>query len=267
MTVKKGYIDTDEGQVHYRYAGREDSESTLVLLHQNRGSSHRFVETMELLKEHFYVIAPDTPGAGLSYHPDEVPSMGYYADVLLQALETLEIGSFHLCGHHTGASIAVEMCTKEPVRVRSVSLSGPPYLTEAERETFKQSYGNDILQPLDQDGEYLLDHWHNHASMGGSTDLELRHRLVIDTLLGRDGIAQTYGVIWDQDFVARFDAIKQPRMIMCGPDDVLWDAFVRARTENPEVRAVELSGGTYAPLEKPAEFADAVRSFITDCTS
>lgn len=265
MTVRKGYVDVDEGQIHYRHAGERDEDPPLVLLHQNTCSSDVYAEVMAELAPWRAVLAPDTPGAGLSYTPADVPSMTYYARVLLRALDALDVGAAHVCGHHTGASIAVEMATVTPDRIRSVSVCGPPYLTERERERFRDQYDPaDAVAPLDDEGDYLLHHWHNHAAMGGEGSLDHRHRQVVDALLAREGIRQVYGTIWDQDFPALFDAIEAPRLLLCAPDDDLWDAFVQARDANPEVPAVELSGGNYEPLRDAERFAAALRSFIED---
>jgi pimeloyl-ACP methyl ester carboxylesterase len=262
-TVRKGYVDTDEGQIHYRYAGQPGDDPPLVLLHQNTSSSDMFTEAMEAFDGNRYVVAPDTPGSGLSDDPEHVPAISYYARALTHALDVLGIGSFHVCGHHTGASIAAEMATADSDRIRSVSFSGPPYLTENERAEFRRSYNSaDSVPPLDDEGEYLLYHWNNHAKMGGDADVELRHRQIVDALLARESIARTYGIIWEQDFVRHFEDITVPRMIMCATDDVLWDAFERARHEHPDVRATELDGGNYAPLRDAATFATALRSFV-----
>lgn len=262
MTVKKGYVETDEGQIHYRYAGEPSERPPLVLLHQNTCSSDMYTEAMERLEDECFVIAPDTPGFGMSYTPSDVPAIEYYAEVLGQALTNLGYEAIHVSGHHTGGSIAVEMATGDAIDVRSVSISGPPYLSAAERREYSEIYNEDATPPLDAAGEYLQYHWENHAKMGGESDLTLRHRQVVDALLARDGIAQTYGVVWNQDFAQVFDAIEVPRLIMCAPDDVLWEAFTEMRVAYPRIQAVQLDGGDYEPIRDAETFAETLSSFI-----
>jgi pimeloyl-ACP methyl ester carboxylesterase len=265
VTVRKGYVDTEEGQVHYRYTGSPGEGEPIVLLHQNTSSSDMFVEAMQAFDDDRYVVAPDTPGAGMSFTPERVPAFEYFAEVIAATLDALGVDRCHLCGHHTGASIAAELAVSEPELVSSVTFSGPPYLSETERETYRERYGGtDSVPPVDDDGDYLLYHWNNHARMGGIPNLELRHRQLVDALLARRGIAQVYGTIWDHDFQGLFAEIDVPRMVLCAPEDVLWDAFERLRGEHPSVRAVELEGRDYEPLLDADSFVEAVQSFVDE---
>jgi pimeloyl-ACP methyl ester carboxylesterase len=263
MRVRKGYVDAGEGQVHYREAGRPGGDPPVVLLHQNTSSSDMYVEAMRAFDDDRHVVAPDFPGAGLSFVPERVPGMGYYAAAVAGALDGLGVDRFHVCGHHAGAGVAAELAVSRPDRVRSATFSGPPYLSAAERDRFRDAYdGADAVPPLDAGGEYLLYHWSEHAKTGGTDDLTLRHRAVVDALLGREGIAEMYGAVWDQDFPALFERIEAPRMALCAPDDVLHEAFERLRSEHPDVRTVELGGGNYEPLLDAAAFAATVESFV-----
>ena len=71
-------------------------------------------------------IAIDTPGYGESFKPTADPSMAYIGKIVLEALDGLNVDRFHAFGHHTGASIALELACSAPDRVISATLNGLP---------------------------------------------------------------------------------------------------------------------------------------------
>ena len=73
MTIKKGYIDTTDGQVHYRVCQGPGS-LPLVCLHQTASSSQMYENLMETLHGQYRVFVLDTPGFGQSFVPPQVPT-------------------------------------------------------------------------------------------------------------------------------------------------------------------------------------------------
>lgn len=261
MVVKKGYADIEDGQIHYRRTHCSSMDSTIVLLHQAPSSSRMFEPALESFTGQFDAIAPDIPGFGFSYTPWAVPAIVNYSRVLWHFIDALNVESFHVVGHHTGASIAVEMAAERPNRIDSVSLIGPPYLSDSEREQRLAELDEEVIEPpIDDTGTYLLDHWHLFDDEGD--DLTEQHQLVVDSLLARGTWVRTYRAVWKQDFPALFDDISVPRMIMSSRDDALWEGFLQARDAHPEVRAVELDGGNYEPLFDVEGFTNALTSFV-----
>lgn len=150
--IRRGYIDTPEGQIHYREAG---SGPPLVLVHQTSSSSNMWWRVIPALAEHFHVLAPDTPGFGESDPPAERPpeGMAYYARRLTQFLDHFELGEVSLWGHHTGAVTSMELAATQPVRVRRLVTSGAVAMEDPEQ---RARLRDDIhhWQP-DSDGEFL----------------------------------------------------------------------------------------------------------------
>lgn len=260
MTVRKGYAATDAGQVHYRRAGTGGGAPTVVLLHQTPASSWMYEAALELLGDRFDAIAPDTPGFGGSFAPATAPGIADHAAFVRQALDDLGIDRFHVVGHHTGASVAVELAHSLPARARSLVAVGPPYLTGREREDRLDALGEDYFPPVDRAGEYLQSHWQFFADE--TDDLPVRHRLVVDSLLARGAAADSYRAVYEHDFRARFDDLALPRLAMAAPGDALWDGFCRVRDTCPDVDAVELAGGNYEPLFDAEAFASEVAAFV-----
>lgn len=262
--TSNAYADTEKGQVHYRYAGEIHGEApTIVCFHQNPSTSRMFEELLEELSGDYGVVAPDMPGYGMSYTPDDVPSFSYYTRVLTEAIDTIGVEECHVVGHHTGAGIGAEVATNQPDRIQTATFVGPPYFTSEERERLlEEAYPDPVVPPIRADGSHLLDHWELFDGEGASP--EIQHRMVLDALLSRAGNVQSHEVGREQDFPMLFERIEAPRLLMCAPGDVLWEAFERARETNPGVRAVEVGGGSWEPLRDVGTVAQELRSFLAD---
>lgn len=264
MTVRKGYVDTEDGQVHYRYGGDPSGEApAIVCFHQNPSSSMMFEGVISELRDDYFVVAPDMPGYGQSYDPDDVSSFSYYTRALTEAIDNVGVNDAHIVGHHTGAGVAVELATDAPDRTKSVTLIGPPYFSQEERERLlDEVYGDTPIPPLDEDGEYLLEHWEMFE--GQDASVEVKHEMLIDALVAREGTRKSVTVGRDQDLPTLFGSIEAPRLLMAARDDVLWDAFQRAREDHPDVPAVEIEGGDWEPLLDAQTVAAELESFLAD---
>lgn len=153
------------GQVHIRQAAPAGSSTAddvaLVLFHESPVSSRVWQLVLPESGRHRWVLAPDTPGYGLSDPPPrddvEIPE---YAAALLEALTDAGVGDMVVCGVHTGASIALEVA-RQSTRVRGVILSGVALLTDDERARYLDSWTPPI--PVTSDGEqfrWALERYH-----------------------------------------------------------------------------------------------------------
>lgn len=256
--IRKGYVDVVGGQIHYRHrAGRG---TPIVCLHQTASSSAMFERVLSLWSGHQPLYALDTPGFGGSYEPDGQPTMADYAAVLLEAVRALGIERMHLFGHHTGASIAIEMADAAPERVDSLAMIGPVTITRDEAALFKSVYPKDFA--LRADGSHVQRMWDYVAEIGGASSVELHHREFVDTARAWAGHIRVYNAIWDQDFTALYRRVRAPMLIMCSPNDVLWPIFPRAKEIRPDAHAVELGGSNFQTDEVPEQVVAALSSFI-----
>lgn len=98
---------------------------------------------MELLGEHFSVLAPDTPGYGLSdplSPPDAEPGIDDFVDALARLLNHLQTGPVYLFGMHTGAILATRLAAKFPQCVHCLVANGVLVNSAAERADLVQHY-------------------------------------------------------------------------------------------------------------------------------
>ncbi len=257
--VRKAYVDTPAGQVHYRY--REGNGQAVVFLHQTASSSAMFEAMMAHYPGPETLYALDTPGFGGSFDPPGQPAMADYAAWLAEAATALGLDSYHLFGHHTGASIAVEMAAAWPGRIRSVAIIGPVVLGADERDVFRGLYPK-AFTPT-PDGAHLKKMWDYVKEIGGEDfPLELWQREFTDTSRAWQGHIQVYSTIWDQDFGALLEGISAPLLLMCSPGDVLWPVFDRARQLRPDASFLELGGTNFQPDQEPAPIAAALADFL-----
>ncbi|MSQ67728.1 MAG: alpha/beta fold hydrolase [Gammaproteobacteria bacterium] len=261
MPIRKAYVDCSAGQIHYRYV--EGSGTPIVFFQQTASSSKMYIKTMTALAGEYPLYAFDTPGFGESFDPATQPTMGDYADWLLQAIDALGLTRFHIFGHHTGACLAVELGVRHAARVASLMMVGPVPLTAAERLEFSRRFGAPIAP--NAEGEYLTATWDYLRELGAHADLALHHRELIDTTRAYRGRALAYAAVWDQDWTALYQQVQCPMLLLCAPDDVLFPFFARAQEIRPDARAVTLSGANFEPDLDSAGTVAAIRGFLQTC--
>lgn len=263
MRVHKGYVTTSAGQVHYRVAGtRAAKERTFVLFHQTASSSVMFEPLMERLAAHRLVIAPDTPGFGASDALPAPATIARYADVLLEALDRLELGPIDLFGHHSGAAIAVELAVAHPDRVARLALSGPPYLTRAQLERLVPTVTPIVLDP---DGGHLLSAWRRVRAKDPSAPLSLSQRETVLTLVAGERYPEAYQAVFAHDFADKLARVTQPTLVMAGPDDTIFASLEPAFRALPNgTLRVLARGGTYVCDREPDLVAAALTEFFTE---
>lgn len=256
--IRKAYVDTSAGQVHYRTAG--SGGTPIALLQQTASSSQMYLRLMELLADDFVMFAFDTPGFGGSFDPVRQPTMLEYTGWIREAIDALGIDAFHVFGHHTGGCIGVELAVALPQRVASLMVCGPIPLTAEERLEFSRHFGKPMAPT--PDGAYLLETWEYLRGLGADRDLALHHREVVDTLRAWQGRSMAYSAVWSQDWTAAFERADCPILLMCARDDVLFPYFERAQTIRPEAKAIAIDGANFEPDLDAQTIAQAIREFL-----
>ncbi len=130
-------------QVHYRRGG---AGPVVLLLHQSPQSSREMEPLIAAWGQSFTVIAPDSPGYGLS---DPLQRAGQraasatideFAAATLEFATALGLQQFGIYGFHTGASIGVALADRYPSRVTAVAANGLVVLTAEERAAILRDY-------------------------------------------------------------------------------------------------------------------------------
>jgi len=125
-------------QVHYRRTG---SGPLVLMLHQSPQSSRELVPLMEQWGEYFTIIAPDSPGYGLSdpLGVDEA-ELSDFAVATMEFMDAIGAGRFGIFGFHTGGMIGIAIANGYPDRVTSFASNGVAVPTDQELEELLSAY-------------------------------------------------------------------------------------------------------------------------------
>lgn len=268
--MRRGYADTEVGQVHYVEAG---DGPPVVLLHQTASSSVMYARALPLFAERCHVIAMDTPGFGMSDHPPEQPAEGipYYSRAVIGLLDHLGLPRAHLVGFHTGASIVTDVGAHSPERVKSLVIA--PILAIDDDEEREEWLARDDLKRTwvpDGKGEFLereiLDYVAHFAT---ENDGETYLRELIANLQAGPKYWWTYVAVVTYDHYSAYAKLQCPTLVLNATDEVLYSYTVKAHEAIGHSEYVEIPGpepnvrGWVAVVpEYPQEFTDAVMSFV-----
>ena len=226
--IKKKYSETSGGQCHYRYM--EGDGIPVVFFHQTPSSSLMYEPIMHELKG-MNMFAIDTPGFGQSFDPSHNPSIGEYCSWLTEVMNDIGLKEYHLFGHHTGASMALQIAYDQPQSTKSLTMVGAFLATREEKQEMKKNISSE-WSPKD-DGSHLQQVWHLTGEiLGAKTDLDLQHRETIDALRAHHSAKQIHEAIWQHSDIELYEQITCASLIMCAPDDVMFPFFERASTIN-----------------------------------
>jgi pimeloyl-ACP methyl ester carboxylesterase len=261
MSIRKGYADTPNGQIHFRQLKLVDG-IPLVLFHQTASSGMMFEQMMILLADDFHTIAVDSPGFGASFSPPNLFSVSYISDSLHAALTSLGVESCYAFGHHTGSAIAVQMAHDHPNFIQKMVLSGPPLLNETQINGLKAS-----LKPfaIAEDGSHLTHVWERIRKRDMSLPLDVVHREVLLTQSAREAAQGAYQAVFEQPFKVQLEALEIPILVMAGEHDTLRASLESAYQvlRNGTMRVIS-GEGPYICDQNPQTVVEILKSFFKE---
>lgn len=233
IAVRRGFVDTSNGQVHYRIAG---AGAPLLMCHASPGSSKQLERLISSLAQRNLVIAPDTPGNGDSSPlPSEVPGMADYARAQLEFMDAFGLDRVDVYGSHTGAGIAAEMAILAPERIGKVIQDGASIFTAEQREAHLKFYAHPF--PADLDGAYLMRAfmfcrdqyfffpWYArdkaHRRDGGLPKAQVLHDWVLEVLKSNETYYRAYRAAFAYPAEERLLRVRQPVLALGAEDDPL----------------------------------------------
>jgi len=144
IELTEGDVTSRHGRVHFRTWVADDAGATtapvLVLLHPMPHDGVFFSVIAPYLASGRTVIAPDYPGYGGSDELAQVPTIGLYADAMIDALREAGFkGPYDFFGFHTGCLVAVEISLLHPAETRRIVQVDVPYFDQATRQNLMTS--------------------------------------------------------------------------------------------------------------------------------
>ncbi len=260
--IKKAYVDSSIGQLHYRYVGEGDR---LLMLHQTPSCSEVYEPIMQLLAPYFSIIAVDTPGFGMSPYPPHTYSIPEYAEIMLEFLDALSIEKTSLFGHHTGACTACELAASAPERVDKLIASKP--ILWFDNDSRRERLARVTPLVLTEDGGYLQETWEDFVGrqQGDAIDLDIKHREITWRLKAGPRYVDTIKAVFTHALQDRLPLIEAPTLVIAGEFERGVDGAKAAAELIPRARFQLVSGGrNWFEIEKYQEVAEIIRDFLTD---
>jgi len=255
--MKRAYVDITEGQVHYRYEGAGEP---LLLLHQVPASSDEYSLLIPYLAKSSRVLAMDTMGYGMSDFLPPRPAIADYARCVKEFLAALGISKTNLFGHHTGASIAIEMAAAYPEAVDKLILSGCPLYAPEVREQRRKLYPDPNITA---DGAYIMEMWKSLQRWNPDAPPEFWHKTMVAAML--PGAKREYGhqAVFNYDEGKRLPLIKAPTLILSARKDAFISLLDEVKKLIPRSRTGVIEGaGSMVALVQPERLAKAITEFI-----
>ncbi|MBM3503719.1 MAG: alpha/beta hydrolase [Alphaproteobacteria bacterium] len=259
--MKRGYIDTPHGQMHYGAAGTRGSY--VFLLHTSPLTHAEYTGVVPILAERHRVVAFDNPGYGHSDPPPQPPTLADYARPIVAAIDSLTRDRIVLVGTHTGAGIAVETTTGAlRGRVSHLVLSGTPLFTPEERTYFRS---RTVRPEAARDGSHLAHAWERQVERWGEdTGMATLNWGIACGLWATDAARSPIFACTEYDMAGALARIDCPTLLLNGEGDPLLENDRRAAPLIPGARlsVVPSRNGPSLPYAEPKVFADQILAFI-----
>lgn len=259
--MKRAYVDIAGGQIHYRTEG---SGEPLLLLHQVPMSSDEYSLMIPILEKKHWVIAMDTPGYGNSDKAPRKYQIEDYAQSVISFLNALEIEKTNIVGHHTGATIAVEVAATYPERVDKLVLSGCPYYEDEKREV---ALKDERFQPMDirQDGSHITKIWQLVKRYSVQSNPEFWNKVLLGYLTAGKDAEDGHHAVFRHQTQQRLPLIKSPTLVVSGSKDVFYRRveLISSLIPRSRMKIIE-DGGVWLAFDKPVDFAEAILEFLED---
>lgn len=269
--MKRAYVDTPEGQIHYMVDGEGEP---LLLLHQAPRSAHMFDKLIPLLAKKYKVFAMDMLGCGNSDSPPDVIEIGYLARNVIHFLDAINVDRCHLFGIHTGARVSGDVAGGWPDRIEALILMGYSFMEAKDQDLLKTMYpsGGAQARQTVSDGSHLLRIWaraHSSAVKFLVHTLKPKSELLRES--ARFGIAAQQGIdaFLAPEHLEFMDRYTLDALQSKGRFDQVHDQGLLgydSRTRLSLVKAPTLYINSDSPYE--AEFSnrgDLIAGIIPDC--
>jgi pimeloyl-ACP methyl ester carboxylesterase len=241
--------------------GAHGTRSPLLLLHPSPLSGYVYENLMAEMGRDRYVVAPDTPGFGMSDPPTSPPEIGDYAAAMLEFIAELGLGVVDVMGYHTGSLTAAEMALQANDVVRKIAIISATVFTPEETEQFKRQYAP---KPIPERIGAISPGWKTFRESFWRMEPS-DHRALNIYLEGRrnpDWSPWGHRAAFNYDISAALKKITHPVLVL-NPEDDLWQYTPRAKSLLRNGRVHDLPGWTHGFLDaETGAVARLLREFL-----
>lgn len=259
--VSRAYSKSRHGQLHYRVAGSHGSQGPLLLLHPSPLSGYVYENLMADMARDRLVVAPDTPGYGMSDPPSSPPEIADYAAIMLDLVTDLGFGMVDVMGYHTGSLTAVEMSRQSPNVVRKIVMISATCFTPEETQAFRDEY---VHKPIDERPKAMAQRWPTFKNEFWRMEKSAHRQfnIFLDGQRNPDWSHWGHDAAFNYNIEAALRDSNHPILIL-NPEDDLWQYTPRAAKLLKNGRVHDLQGWTHGFLDaETVKVAGLLRGFL-----
>ncbi len=113
------------GDIRLAYVDEGKGDQTIIFIHGLGSYLKSWQKNIEGLKEHYRCIAVDLPGYGKSSKAPHSGMMSFYAGVIRDLVDELNLKNVVIAGHSMGGQIAMMFAVNYPDKVQKLILAAP----------------------------------------------------------------------------------------------------------------------------------------------
>jgi len=259
--LRKAYVDTSVGQMHYRSADAPGSSAAPVLFFRRTPvTSASFTRVLQRLAGARRLIAFDTPGFGESFVPAEDAGMPTFVRAFSDAIAALGIERFHLVGHHTGCHFAAELAALPDSGALSLLMDGAMVPSAEERSRVVPPIPAPVI---DRTGSYARNAWDFLQPFYTVFDERCIHDEYVGALASTFTRTACMKVVRGHDLAGLLGAIRCPIIACAAQDDVFAPHLERVSAVNGAALIRRYgNAGIAAPELQTEAFCELVREAI-----
>ena len=269
MRPTKAYAPGRYGQLHYRIATPEAASlPPLLCLHQTPSNSRQWDPIQPVLASDRVVVAPDTPGYGMSDPPPDPVEIGDYAETMFEFMEHLASqgivapGPFDVMGYHTGSITATEMARRSGERVRRCVLFGlAAYPEDVRAERLDRL--SERFPPPDRTLAHVEKLWSLIGQLADpAIPAEELHIGMADALRLGSRLPWGYIAVYRYDFLGAMAEVRQPVLVL-NPEDDLWGVTQQTSHLFGNGKRIDIPGVSHGLLSLRRDYvAEKIEHFL-----
>ena len=263
------------------YIKEGTGEKTLLLVHGLSSNSDAWSKNIETLKKDYTCIAIDLPGYGKSSKPMADYSPTYFAKILHQFIEKLQLKNTILIGHSMGGQASIKLAATYKDDIEKLILVAPAGLeqfSEANAEFMKSYFTPELVKNTTDaqiEKNYALNFYKQPEDVSEMIEDRKNVKTAIDFDAHCNAIVKSISGMLDEPVYNDLKQISQPTLVIFGNKDML----IPNRYLNPGLTLEEISkiaqeninkvtvefiedAGHFVQFEKPKETNALIQQFV-----
>lgn len=266
--------------IELAYVDEGSGDHTIIFIHGLGSYLKAWKKNINGLKDQYRCIAIDLPGYGKSSKKPHSGKMSFYARVVKNLIDKLQLKNVVLAGHSMGGQISIMAAINYPKTIEKLILVDPAgfeTFTEGQKQWFRDvmTVEGVMKTTVEQIQTNLA---YNFYNVPDDADFMITDRIAMRTANDFENYAYTvvqsvHGMV-DEPVIDLLDQINQPTLIIFGEqDNLIPNRFLNpgrtvdiARIGHEKIPDSKLEiiprAGHFVQFEKPEAFNQAVKSFL-----